>query len=264
MQEISSDRPMSPLVAALWTIGLFVLEQLCVSVTESVRPGAQTDLVNLGACWVLATSAVIFAIVRVHARDASLRVTLGVRPPAPLQLILAVAAGAGLYPVTSMIDSLIAKRWPYDPSDLALDEKLLSVPTMRARVALVVTAFVVIPIARELFFRGILFSGLRRTTPAGVTIASTAVFFASFAGEPRQMPTTLLLGVALAVLRERTGTVLTAIVAHLAFWSVVAIPVMRGRDPTMDVTYPTKWIVGGAVIALLALVGVGAGRRGEE
>jgi hypothetical protein len=32
----------------------------------------------------------------------------------------------------------------------------------------------------------------------------------------------------------------------------------------MDVTYPTKWIVGGAVIALLALVGVGAGRRGEE
>jgi membrane protease YdiL (CAAX protease family) len=264
MQDVASERPMTPLMAALWTIALFIVEQLCVSVTESARPGAQTDLVNLGACQVLATSIVIFAIVRVHARDASLRATLGVRPPEPLHVILAAAAGAGLYPLTSKIDDLIAKRWPFDASDMALNDKLLSVPTTHARVALVATAFFVIPIARELFFRGILYSGLRRSAPASVAIASTAVFFGSFAGEPREMPTTLLLGVALAVLRERTGTVVTAIVAHLAFWSVVAIPVMRGRDPAMDVNYPTEWIIGGAVIALLALVGVGAGRKTEE
>jgi membrane protease YdiL (CAAX protease family) len=264
MQDVASDRPMSPLVAALWTIALFLVEQLCVGVTESARPGAQTDWVNIGACQVLATSIVIFAIVRVHARDSSLRVTLGVRPPAPLHLILAVAAGAGLFPVTSLIDGLIAKRWPYEANDLALSDKLLSVPTTHARVALVVSAFLVIPIARELFFRGILYTGLRRSGPASVAVASTAVFFGCFGAEPREVPTMLLLGVALAVLRERTGTVVSAIVALVAFWSVLAIPVLRGRDLATDVTYPTKWIVGGAAIALLALVGAGAGRRTEE
>ncbi len=255
---------MTPLLAALWTVGLFVVEQLCVGMTEAARPGAQTDLVNLGACQVLATSIVIFVMVRVHAREASLRLTLAVRAPSVLQLPLAVAAGAGIYPLTSTLDGLIAKRWPYDAADLALDEKLLAVPTMHARVALVVIAFVVIPIARELFFRGMLFGELRRTAGSTMAIVATAVFFGSFAGEPRQMPTTLLLGVVLAVIRERTGTVVTAVVANLAFWSVEAIPVMLGRDPTADVTYPTRWIVGGAVVALLAIVGAGAGTRTEE
>jgi hypothetical protein len=31
-----------------------------------------------------------------------------------------------------------------------------------------------------------------------------------------------------------------------------------------DVAYPKKWIIGGAVIALLALVAVGTGRKEEE
>jgi membrane protease YdiL (CAAX protease family) len=264
MDDQARVRPMSPLFAALWTVALFLLEQTCVSVTESVRPGAQTDLVNLGACQVLATSIILFAMVRVHARDVSLRWTLGMRAPSALHVPLAVAAGAGLYPLTSTLDAIITARWPYDAADVALGEKLLSVPTLHARVVLVVTAFVVIPVAREVFFRGIVFGELQRSAGAQMAIASSAVFYASFAGEPRQMPTALLLGLSLGILRARTGTVVTAILAHLAYWSVEGIPVLLGRDPTADVTYPTKWVVGGAVIALLALVGAGAGRKTEE
>jgi membrane protease YdiL (CAAX protease family) len=255
---------MSPVVAALWTVALFLLEGMCVSVTESVRPGAQSDLVNRAACEALAASVVIFAMVRVHAREASLRWTLGVRTPAALHVPLAIAAGAGLYPLTARITSLITARWPYDAAEMEIGEKLLSVPTTHARVALVVALFLVMPIAQELFFRGIVFGELRRSAGAHMAIASTAVFYASFAGDPRQMPTALLLGLSLAVLRERTGTVVTAIVAQLAFGAVEAIPILRGRDPMANVEYPTKWVVGGAVIALLALVGAGAGRKTDE
>jgi len=262
MQDATGDRPLTPPIAALWTIALLLLEVVCIQATEAVRPGAQLDFVNVGACEALATSAIVFAMVRVHAREASLRLTLGIRAPAPLHVLLAVAVGAGLFPLLSTIDDLVMRRWP-DPSDEAVAAKLLSgLPTYQSRVALVVAMCVVVPLARELFFRGIVFNGLRRATNARVAIVSTAVFFlVGSLPDPRLMPTRFGLGLALALLRARTGTVVTAIVAHLAFEAVEGIPLLRGADPTASVTYPTKWIVGGAVIALLALVGVGAGKE---
>jgi membrane protease YdiL (CAAX protease family) len=264
MQETTGDRPMSPLVAALWTIALFLLELLCLQATEAARPGAQGDFVNVGACAALATSALIFAMVRVHARDASLRATLGIRAPAPLHVVLAVAAGAGLFPLLSTIDDLIVRRWPDATNEEAITKVLDGLVTYPSRVALVIAMCVVVPIARELFFRGIVFGQVQRATNTRVAIVSTAVFFMSFWPDSRLMPTRFGLGLALAILRVRTGTVVTAVVAHLAFEAVEGIPILRGSDPAATVTYPTKWIVGGAVIALLALVGVGAGRKDEE
>jgi membrane protease YdiL (CAAX protease family) len=257
------DRPMTPLWAAGWTGVLWLLENVAVQVTQAARPGALSDVVNLGACQVLATSVVVFAMVRVHARETSLRWTLGVAPLGPLPLLLSLAAGAGLYPLLSTVDEMVLKRWPYPSDDSALMEKLLDVPTLGARVALVVAAFVVMPLTRELFFRGVVFTEVRRATGLRTAVVASAVFFAASQLDWRTIPTTLVLGFALARLRERTGSVLGAVAGHLAFWSVAGIPILRGADPAADVTYSTKWIVGGAVIALLALVAVGAGRREE-
>jgi hypothetical protein len=247
----------------MWTAALWLLENVCVQVTQAARPGALSDVVNLGACQVLATSLVVFAMVRVHARETSLRVTLGIARLPLLQVLLSLAAGAGLYPLLSTIDGLVLARWPYPADDDKLMAKLLDVPTMSARVALVVAAFVVMPLARELFFRGVLFTEVRRSTSARVAMVASAVFFAASQFDWRTIPTTLVLGFALARLRDRTGSVLGAVAAHLAFWSVAGIPILRGADPAADVTYSTRWIVGGAVIALLALVAVGAGKREE-
>src|SRR5580704_4873018 len=103
---------MTPLVAALWAVALTMTFMVAVSVTESVRPGAQTDIVNLAACQVLATSLVVFAMVRWHAPDLPMRGVLGMREIGPLHVPLAIAAGAGLFPLMSTVDSLILKRWP--------------------------------------------------------------------------------------------------------------------------------------------------------
>jgi len=262
--EEATDRPLTPLAAAGWSIGLGLLESCAVQATEAVRPGALSDVVNLGACTVLATSIVVFAMMRVHARDASLRATLGVRPVAPLHLALAIAAGAGLHPLLSTIDDRIVERWPFGADDAAAMEKLLRVTTASSRVALVVAAFVAMPLARELFFRGILFGELRRATSARVAMVGSAVFYACSSLDWRMMPTALVLGLALVRLREQSGTVLSAAVAHVAYWAVEGVPILRGRDPGASVVYPTRWIVGGAVFALLALVAVGAGKREDE
>jgi membrane protease YdiL (CAAX protease family) len=255
---------MTPLAAALWTLALWLAENVCVGVTQALRPGALSDVVNLGACTALATSVLVFLMVRVHARDVSLRATLGVLPPAPLHVVLAVAAGAGLYPLMSTIDDLAQKRWPLPSDQSETLAKVLAVPTSGARVALVVSAFVVIPLARELFFRGLVYGGVRRATSVRTATIASALFYAASQMDWRVLPTTLALGLALARLRERTGTVVAPIIAHLAYWAVVAVPILRGQDPMEDIVYPTRWIVGGAVIAVLALTFVGAGSRREE
>jgi membrane protease YdiL (CAAX protease family) len=250
---------MTPLTAAMWTIALGSLEMLCVYVTEAARPGAIDDIVSLAACTALSTSLVIFAMVRVHAREVSLRRTLGVASLAPLHLVLSVAAGAGLYPLLSTIDDRMVQRWPYAPEDTQAMERLFAVPTMPSRVALVLAGFVVIPLAREVFFRGIVFSEIRRSTGVRAATLASAVLFTASELDWRSIPTTLVLGLALARLRERTGTVLAAAAAHIAFFAVAGLPILAGRDTRADVVFAPRWIVGGAAIALLALVAVGAG-----
>jgi len=254
------DRPLSPLGAAFWSVALGVLDTACVEVTEAVRPGALTDIVNRGACHVLATSVVVFAMVRLHAREASLRQVLGFRRLAPAQVILSIAAGAGLCPLLSTLNDLIVRRFPY-PDDEALEsmQKLLAASS---RPALVAVAFVIIPLAQEIFFRGILFGQLRRAVSDGASVLVTSTFFALSSLDVRSLPTMLVLGFALGRLRGRTGSVLAAVLGHIAFWSVEGLPILRGRDPIADVIYPTRWIVGGAAISVLDLVAVGAGKSG--
>jgi membrane protease YdiL (CAAX protease family) len=256
--------PASPLAAALWTTALWVLTEVALAVTAAVRPGAETDLVNLTGCVVLATSLVVFAMARVHAREVSLRSTLGVARPAVLQLLLAVAAGGGLVPAASTVHRLLRARWPYDEAQNRLMESLNAVPNMRARIVYVACACVVLPLADELFFRGILFGQLKRSAGARTAAIGTAVFYAVSQLDHRVLPTALLLGLALAHLRERTGTVLAPVAAHVAYEAVEGLPVLRGADPLLEVVYPARWIVGGLVIAVLALGAVGLGQRRKD
>ncbi len=250
---------MSPLAAALWSVALSMTVMVAVALTDAARPGAQNDIVNLAACHVLATSLVVLAMVRWHAPDRPMRGLFGVRVIAPLHVPLTIAAGAGLFPLLSTIDGLILKRWPMEDESAA--EGIAKLLASSSRVGLVVAGLVVVPVARELFFRGILFGGIRATVNARAAILATSVFYACSFVDPRQMPTALALGFALAWLRERSGTVVAPIIAQLAYGAVEGIPILRGQDLEADVTYPLRWIAGGAAIAALALLGIGAGKR---
>jgi membrane protease YdiL (CAAX protease family) len=263
---------MPPLGALFWVLTLWMTEQTAQMVLVSVRPAARADIVSLTACVVLGTLLVLFAAVRLHAPHGSLRELLAFRALGPVRAFLAAAAGAGLAPAVSTLDDAILRRWPY--ADAEVTESIQHLVASSSRFALVAGALVIIPVAREIFFRGLIFGRLGHDregddAPASAAdpwgkwaaVVSTTALYAMFSAafDPREIPSSIVLGFAFARLRERTGTVLAPIVAHLAYCAVDGIPILRGRDPAADITYEPRWMLGGAVIAVLALAAVGAG-----
>ncbi len=252
---------MTPLAAVGWSALFFVLGPAAVGVTAALRPGAEADIVNQGACIVLAASVTMFAIVRVHAPESSLRATLGLRPIGPLQGLLSAVVGVGLVPSLSAVTERIVDRWPYSDEERQMFDLLYRTPTTAARVALVLVAVVVIPAALELFFRGALFGELARAASLRVALAVSAFCFAASQGDPRAFPSALVLGLALARLRAKTGSVVAPLLGTLAFGAVEAVPILRGADPAANIVVPLRWVVAGACVAVLALAVVGGGQK---
>ncbi|MDP2357293.1 MAG: CPBP family intramembrane metalloprotease [Beijerinckiaceae bacterium] len=75
------------------------------------------------------------------------------------------------------------------------------------------------PLAEELLFRGWIFGSLRARFSAGVTILATAVLFAVVHMDPTGLyPVAVLVpGFVLSVIRERTGSVKPAVLAHAIY-----------------------------------------------
>ena len=181
-----------------------------------------------------------------------------------MQALLSVVAGAGIFPLLSTLNDLVLARWPYGQEDKEALEVLYRAPTPAAHVVFVLVAIVVIPVALEMLFRGALLGELARTVPPPVAALVSALLFALSQADPRGLPTELVLGLTMARLRERTGSVVASLLGVLAVGAIEGIPILRGRDPAADVTYPTRWIAGGTVAALVALVAIGLSKREPE
>src|SRR5687767_13703675 len=103
--EEGRDRPLSFLAAAGWTLLSFLLVMIAMGVTESAHPGAFYDLVTRTLCFALSYSLVLFAILRVHEPETSIRQVLALRSPSPVATFLAVLVGAGLALPGAWLDS---------------------------------------------------------------------------------------------------------------------------------------------------------------
>lgn len=250
---------MSPGEATLWVTGLLLLSELCHwMVIHAIRTDGLTDFVNIATCEVLATSIVMWLVLRVHAPDAGVRDAIGLRPMALTDFVIAAIAGAALCPPLSTLNDLVLRKWPYDPADLEAFWKLVA---RSSRIELVLALFVVIPISQELFFRGILFERLQRSVTPATTVFTTALLFAYSSLDLRAMPSLLILGTALSYLRSRSGSVLAPVMAQLAYWAVDGIPIFRGCDPSVHVIFSAKWIGAGAITALASLLVCGLSHR---
>lgn len=245
-------RPISFLAGAGWAISAVLVLDVVVAMTESVRPGALEDLVSLTACHLLTYSMIVFLILRLYEPDTEVLEVLGVRRAPLWAFPLAAVIGAGVYPVLSVVDEIAAKRFPPTADEQELIGKVMSSSTTGKRVALVMALMIFMPTAEELFFRGALFGGLRRARPAPLAVLASAVYFAAGHGGVRAFGSMLGLGLALGFLRSRAGSVLVSLAAHVAFFAVPALPLLAGRDPMADESYPTAWVVGGIGAATLA------------
>jgi uncharacterized protein len=76
-------------------------------------------------------------------------------------------------------------------------------------------AILVAPICEEVFFRSFIFMGLRRGMTLALSVVISALIFAVAHGDPGSFLVLFVIGVALAVIRWRTGSIWPGIILHM-------------------------------------------------
>jgi membrane protease YdiL (CAAX protease family) len=250
------------LAAAFWTLGSAILLSVVIALLDAVHPGAFVDVVTVATCKLLAYSVVLFALLRVHEPDSSIRQVLALRRPPAILVILGAAVGAGLAPGAVWLDGLFAARYPPSPAETEALERILDTPTLGKKIALVVALAVVMPICDELFFRGALFTPLKRGRRAESVILATAAYDVLAAGAPtREMASILGVALAIAWIRAVSGSVIPSIAARIVFFGVQVVPLVLSREPK----YSAPIALGGAALAAASLAGIAAvGKRSSR
>ena len=249
----SNERPFTFGSAMVWTIIALFLDLFFIGMSESSRAGASYDLVSRTACQAIAYSIALFGILRIHEPETSIRHILGLRAPSPVAIVLALALGAALSLPSSFLDNLLDARFPRPAEETEALERILTVSTLGKRIALVVTLAVIQPALDELFFRGALFTPLRRTRTVETVIVASAALETLGTLNPRAMVTLLVATLVFAWLRAATGSIWPSIVARRAYFGVEVVPIALGRAAPK----PTHLLVlasGG--IAVLSLLGI--------
>ena len=255
----AAPRPLSFLAAAFWTLLVALLYGVMVSIVDAAHPGAFVDIVTRATCKVLAYSVVLFVILRVHERESSIRHVLAMRRPPAIVVLLGAAVGAGLSPGTMWLDGVLAKRYPTSAEDLEALERIFATPTVGKKVALLLALVVVMPVFDELFFRGALFTPLKRGRRAESVILATAAYDTLLGGSsPRDVASLLATALAISWIRAVSGSVFPSIAARVAFFGVQVVPIVLGREPQFSGTVA----LGGVTLAALSLAGIAAiGKR---
>lgn len=255
------SRPLAFGMAAIWTLLAFFLRQVLVAMTTGPGEGAALDLVSITGCQIIAYSLVLFAILRVHEPEGSIRHVLGLRRPAVLAVILALALGASLALPSDWIDNLLQAKFPTPAAEREALDQLTNDTTMRHRVTMVLTLALLQPAFEELFFRGALFTPLRRSHRVEVVIMATVAFETLSLVNPRWMLSLLGPSVVFAWLRGTTGSIWAAIAARCAFFGFAVVPIALGRAELKPT--PQHLLMSGAV-AIVALGGFALLSRYDE
>jgi membrane protease YdiL (CAAX protease family) len=249
-------KPLSFVLAAVWTLLVAVMVGVIISITDAVHPGAFVDVVTVATCKLLAYSVVLFAILRLHEPDSSIRHVLALRRPPVVLVILAGVVGAGLSPAAMWLDGILAKRFPPSPTELEAYARIFDVPTVGKKIALLVATVLVMPICDELFFRGALFTPLKRGRRAETVILATAAYDTLLGGaQPREIASILATALTIAWIRAVSGSVIPSIATRAVFFAVQMVPlVLLGRELTLSPTLTA----GGLALAAVALAAIAA------
>lgn len=251
-----TERPLSFLGAAGWTLLVAILFEGTLQVVDAVHPGAWGDFVTVSTTKVLAHSIVLFAMLRVHEPETSVRQVLALRRPAIVVLLLVVLVGLALAIPATWLEQLVAQKFPATPKDTEAIEKLLATPAKRW--ILVASLCFIMPVCDDLLFRGALFTLLKRTARLDTVVFATATFNLLFTLDPRRFPSLFAMLLAAGWIRAMTGSVVPTIAFRVAFFAILEAPFVLGRDgpPT---TRPI--LAASLLVAILGLAGIAAVSR---
>jgi uncharacterized protein len=255
----ATERPLSFLAAAAWTLLVAIVLGLMLSVIDAVHPGAFGDVVTIAACKLLAYSVALFAVLRVHEPESSIRHVLALRRPPAIMVLLGALVGAGLSPGALWLEGMLAKRFPPSTEGAENLERIFATPTMGKKLTLVLALVVVMPICDELFFRGALFTPLKKGRRAETVILATAAYDTLLRGtSPVVIVSMLAIALALAWIRAVSGSVFPSVAARISFFGVQVVPLVLFREENL----PGSLALGGVALAVASLAGIAAvGKR---
>lgn len=136
---------------------------------------------------------------------------LGLRSPSRASLTFAAFSGLALWLVSVLVNAVWIQAFGANPQSL-----IVSVAAHRGLGALALdlaTGAVVAPFAEELLFRGLIFGGLWQRLPFFAAASASALLFAAAHGLAVIAPI-FVLGIGLAYVYARTGTIWSSMLAH--------------------------------------------------
>ncbi len=218
-------------------------------------------------------------------RRVSLNTGFRLQPPGWLSVAGAVLLGISVWPL--VFEAVIYSRsWGLGTDlqellkegEIATKAQTLLEQFQRVPLWLIIVTLGIIPgICEECFFRGFLFSGLRKLVSPSITILVAAILFGLFhvvmAGGlavDRVLPSTLL-GLLLGWISYRSGSLIPAIVMHATHNSLL-LSMVNYREqflvPMLGDTksnhLPISWLIVAVLIAATGAILIGLGRKKTE
>lgn len=223
--ESAPHRPLTFLAAAGWTLLAAILLGIAIASIDGVHPGALTDVVTIAGCKAAVYAIVLFGMLRVHEPEASIRRILAFRRPPILMVLFSLAAGAALAPPSMWLNGLLAKRYPPSPEETEALDHIFAADGAGRKLGVVLALVVVIPIADELFFRGALFTPLKKGRRAEIVVLATAAYDTLLAGlSPHQAISGLVIALVFSWMRAASGSIWPSMGARVAFFAVEVVP----------------------------------------
>jgi len=139
------------------------------------------------------------------------RLGIGIRPHVR-QIVNGVLAGIGLLVLSTIVGGIEAKIFGPHPQLIAevLTQRRGPAPFFLDLASVALLA----PIGEELFFRGVLFAGLSQRLPIWVAALVSGLTFGLAHGDLWNLPSLALIGIGLAYVYYRNGTLWSNITSH--------------------------------------------------
>ena len=209
-------RQETPGVTGALCCGLLLLFIRFIAGSQASMPATWRDFVTsqmLVQVGLLAVPAVLLArLLGRRVRDGLLLRWPGYRP-----VIAGGFLAACFHPLGMELTQLIHKLYPLSDAIGKQLRELESIMGPASLGTLILTMAVLPAICEELTFRGLLFSGLRRSGRPGFTILTSSLFFGAIHGVFQQSLSAFVVGILIGGLAWRTSSILPGILFHFTY-----------------------------------------------
>ena len=222
------------LIVALGSVRL--LAGLVTALAPRATGGGSVVLLTLGVL-LFQTVAVLGAIHFLALRKYGLRwADLGLRPSTPRWCRRGLGLAVLLLPVVATINGILIPRVMgedfHNPQIDAVASGGFSWPAL---LSMLVMAGFVAPFGEELAFRGLLFAWLRGRLGVGAAAVVSGLVFAILHGVPVLIPALTAIGIALALLYQRCGSLWPVILAHGTFNAIMVAALYAGLAAGLEI-----------------------------